>query len=87
MPDKRTLRTNANIAMRESGWEGERKGGREGGREGGWRDGGRDGGREGGRQCEAGELEGGIGSMSQFRHVRQAMGDRQQSSKRIKETD
>ena len=87
LPDKRTLRTNANIAMRESGWEGGRKGGREGGREGGWRDGGRDGGREGGRQCEAGELEGGIGSMSQFRHVRQAMGDRQQSSKRIKETD
>ena len=74
LPDKRTLRTNANIAMRESGWEGGRKGGREGGR-------------EGGRQCEAGELEGGIGSMSQFRHVRQAMGDRQQSSKRIKETD
>ena len=34
LPDKRTLRTNAIIAMRESGWEGRRKGGREGGREG-----------------------------------------------------
>ena len=47
LPDKRTLRTNANIAMRESGWEGGRKGGREGGKGDGGMEGGMEGGREG----------------------------------------